>query len=74
METKETKQFEVGQRVSTQHGVGTVVDIEEHLDLVFPLYRYGIKHDTYPKCFESVRDLYPTETFYYGAKEISKIS
>lgn len=58
--TGNTKDYEIGDRVMTTHGVGTIVAIEscdagfnkvEHDDPEAVSWRYGVKHDVQPSGF-----------------------
>ncbi len=65
------KKYKVNDRVNTIHGVGTVVTLQEYRDITNSVYRYGVKHDIYPKTFD--RRIFDDAILFYNDNEICPV-
>jgi len=67
--------MEIGDRVNTPHGIGTIMDVEEvsnqAKNVKYKTGRFGVKHDFFPTVLYG--KMYRSNIIYYFPREINII-
>lgn len=58
----------IGEHVNTPDGLGTVLAVEEHTDVIAPFRRYGVRHDVFPA---NRPRIFRDDILYYMDKEVT---